>query len=150
MFNTMSPAEFVALRKRFRLNQSDLGIAFDVSLRTIQGIEADDGRKAIGRVYQLAIERLALRFAAHMEDPDIAPYDVREDAKELVAWEIAFAATSSSGSYSIPKRDIIDIASPAPGSQQKRGDLLRICNRQVEFDPKGIGRKLEPGHADRK
>ena len=77
----MTPAELEALRKSMDLTQIEMAEAMGLSLRAYTNAERGTGD--VRRLYQLAVERLAMSFAAGAEDPMIAPASVRSDALKI-------------------------------------------------------------------
>ena len=75
----MTVAEFIALRKRLGMTQTQLANHFGMSLRAIQDIE--NGRSELRFIHVLAIERIALAVGAALNDPDIIPQRVKDEAQ---------------------------------------------------------------------
>lgn len=76
----MTSAEFIAIRKNLGFSQTALAGEMGVSMRTIQALES---KPEVPAVYSLALERIALSFAAQAGLITLAPTSVRSDALAL-------------------------------------------------------------------
>jgi len=77
----MTLAELIELRNRLDLSQTQMAEQLGLSLRAYQEIE--NGRAVFRRIHALAVERIALRFAAWSEHKAIA------DRTALMSKELA-------------------------------------------------------------
>ncbi|KLK94917.1 hypothetical protein AA309_01610 [Microvirga vignae] len=73
--------ELLGLRKALGFNQNQMAHVIDVSLREYQALEW--GEKEIHDLYLRALERIAMQYAVHLEDPRLVPQAIRDDVVKL-------------------------------------------------------------------
>lgn len=79
----MTRDEFIDVHKAMGLTQTGLAERLGMSLRQVQGLE--NGTTELRLIHALAIERVALAFAAASGNWNVAPPSVRRDAMDVVA-----------------------------------------------------------------
>lgn len=79
----------MALRSALGFTQDRMAREIDVSLRDYQAMEW--GETEIHDLYLSALERIAIRYAVHLEDPRLVPPPLREEVLKLAKIVIASA-----------------------------------------------------------
>lgn len=81
MSATSKIEELLSLRTALGFTQDKMAREIDMNLREYQALEW--GEAEIHDVYLRAIERIAIRYAADLEDPRLIPQTLRDEVVKL-------------------------------------------------------------------
>ncbi|HZH12591.1 MAG TPA: transcriptional regulator [Microvirga sp.] len=87
MSETSKIEELLGLRSALGFTQDRMAREIDLSLREYQAFEW--GETEIPDLYLRALERIAIRYAVHLEDPRLVPQPLREEVLKLARIMVA-------------------------------------------------------------